>query len=107
MQTILSFGLQHPLKKMEPTQIGVKDKNTLKLVCSGRHCFWYRGKEWQIANSSTLRPNNNVLTIEDVNYYKCFDNLQIENSWGKQYQLNVTLLVKPHTVVSLLIYLRK
>lgn len=43
MQTILSFGLQHPLNKMEPTQIGVKDKNTLKLGCSGRHCFWYRG----------------------------------------------------------------
>lgn len=55
-------------EKMEPT-LGVKDKNTLKLGCSGRHCFWYRGKEWQIANSSTLRPNNNILTIEDVNYY--------------------------------------
>lgn len=83
MQTILSFGLQHPLKKMEPTQIGVKDKKNIKIGLLGSSLFLV--PRLRMANS-TLRPNNNVLTIEDVNYYKYLDNLQIENSRGKQYQ---------------------
>lgn len=63
----------------------MKGKYTARVVI----VFGTEAKNGQIANSSTLSPNNNVLTIEDVNYFLCFVNLQIENSWGKQYQLNV------------------